>query len=331
MTTTYRSFAQQSAHYMARPHTGVPDAPIESAAAWYGPDLSADPDQWTYELTDSESTEVHDAVTQLVQAGTSLEGVTRDNFPLPTLAPQITRWRQDIMDGPGLKLIRGLPTQDWSYEEICYAFWGMGHHLGIPGAQNPDNELLGHVKDYGESADNPFVRLYRTASHIRYHCDACDIVGLLCLQPAAEGGQSRLVSTVTLFNELLRAHPELVSRVCEPFRLDRRGETRPDQLPYSMVTPAQFADGKLQTFYHSDYFRSIERHEGLVLTEAEKTILDFYDERSLSPELFLDMWLEPGDMQFVSNHTIAHSRTAFTDHEDPAKRRHLLRLWLAAE
>ena len=98
-----------------------------------------------------------------------------------------------------------------------------------------------------------------------------------------------------------------------------------------MVSPAQFANGKLQTFYHSDYFRSIERHEGLVLTEAEKTILDFYDERGLSPELYLDMQLESGDIQFLSNHTIAHSRTAYTDHEDPEKQRHLLRLWLSAE
>ena len=96
----------------------------------------------------------------------------------------------------------------------------------------------------------------------------------------------------------MSVHPDLASRVCEPFRLDRRGETKPGQLPYSMVSPAQFANGKLQTFYHSDYFRSIERHEDLVLTDAEKTILDFYDERGLSPELYLDMQLESGDIQF---------------------------------
>jgi hypothetical protein len=331
MTASYRSFAQQSAHYMDRPHIGAPTKPIKNAAAWYGPDIEADASQWSYQLTTSESTEIYDAIVRLREANTELGAVTRENFFLPTLASQIKAWRQDIMEEFGLKLIRGLPVKEWSYDEVCYAFWGLGHHLGIPGAQNPDNELLGHVKDYGETADNPFVRLYRTASHIRYHCDACDIVGLLCLQPAVSGGASRVVSTVTLFNELMRVHPDLASRVCEPFRLDRRGETKPGQLPYSMVSPAQFANGKLQTFYHSDYFRSIERHENLVLTDAEKTILDFYDERGLSPELYLDMQLESGDIQFLSNHTIAHSRTAYTDHEDPEKQRHLLRLWLSAE
>jgi len=322
-SSAYRSFAQQSAHYMTRPHTGVPEQAIQSAAAWYGSQLSADTSQWIYQLSASESEEVVRAVRQLMDTDVPLESVTRDNFELPGLTTKISQWRDDIMNGLGVKLIRRLPVADWSYDETCYAFWGIGHHLGIPGAQNPDNELLGHVKDYGESADNPFVRLY--------HCDACDIVGLLCLQPAKSGGQSRVVSTVTLFNELLKTHPELVSRICEPFRVDRRGEVKAGQQPYSMVAPAQYADGQLRTFYHSDYFRSIERHEGVSLTEAEETILDFYDERGLDPELYLDMWLEPGDMQFVSNHTIAHARTEYQDHEDPDKKRHLLRIWLSAE
>lgn len=39
------------------------------------------------------------------------------------------------------------------------------------------------------------------------------------------------------------------------------------------------------------------------------------------------MQLEPGDMQFVHNHSLVHDRTAFVDHPDPARRRHLLRLW----
>ena len=40
------------------------------------------------------------------------------------------------------------------------------------------------------------------------------------------------------------------------------------------------------------------------------------------------MELAEGDIQFISNHTVVHSRTAYVDHDDPAERRHLLRLWL---
>ncbi len=43
------------------------------------------------------------------------------------------------------------------------------------------------------------------------------------------------------------------------------------------------------------------------------------------------MELRPGDIQLISNHTIVHSRTAYVDHDDPQRRRHLLRLWLTTE
>jgi hypothetical protein len=39
------------------------------------------------------------------------------------------------------------------------------------------------------------------------------------------------------------------------------------------------------------------------------------------------MALEPGDIQLLNNFLVVHARTEFTDDPDPAKRRHLLRLW----
>ncbi|MCS5575426.1 MAG: TauD/TfdA family dioxygenase, partial [Pseudomonadales bacterium] len=144
------------------------------------------------------------------------------------------------------------------------------------------------------------------------------------------GVQGRIISTVTLFNELMKERPHLVLRMFELFRMDLRGETRPGTIPYSLITPSQFAEGQLRTFYHSDYFRSVERHEGTELTPVEREILDFYDEKGLDHRLYLDMSLERGDMQFLSNHFIAHARTAYEDYDDPEMKRHLLRLWLSA-
>ena len=328
----YKSFGQQARHYYTkRPHEGVPREPITSQAAWHGPELAATPERWRHELSDEDVTEISTAISLLRQQRLPIEEVDTTSFPLPGLATKIEKWRTQLIQGTGVVYVTGLPVANMSPEDIELAFWGIGHHLGTPGAQNPQKELLGHVKDYGESADDPFVRLYRTASNIRYHCDASDIVGLLCLQPARSGGQSRIVSTVTLYNELLAAHPELVSRMFEPFRMDLRGETKPGEDPYSLITPSQYANGQLRTFYHSDYFRSVERHQGISLTEEERTIIDFYDQKGLDPEIYLDMWLSKGDMQFVCNHTIAHSRTEYEDFDAPELKRHLLRLWLSVE
>jgi hypothetical protein len=202
--------------------------------------------------------------------------------------------------------------------------------MGRPGAQNPQGDLLGHVRDTGEDAADPFVRLYRTASHIAYHCDAADVVGLLCLRQAKRGGASRIVSSVSVHDELLRRRPDLVSRLYEPFRLDVRNEDASGALRHLPIPPCRFADGRLRTFFHSDYFRSAVRHDDVApFTREEQELLDLYEEIARSPELCLDMDLAPGDIQWLSNHTILHARTAYEDHAEPARQRHLLRLWLS--
>jgi hypothetical protein len=202
--------------------------------------------------------------------------------------------------------------------------------MGRPGAQNPQGDLLGHVRDTGENADDPFVRLYRTASDIADHCDAADVVGLLCLRAAKTGGASRIASSVSVYDELVRCRPDLAARLYEPFLLDVRNEDRSGALRHLPIPPCRYASGRLQTFYHSDYFRSVVRHDDVpAFSDDERTLLDLYEEIARDPALYLDMDLEPGDVQWLSNHTILHARTAYTDHDAPEHKRHLLRLWLS--
>jgi alpha-ketoglutarate-dependent taurine dioxygenase len=44
--------------------------------------------------------------------------------------------------------------------------------------------------------------------------------------------------------------------------------------------------------------------------------------------LSADFDLEAGQIQIVDNRALGHSRTAFGDHPEPERRRHLVRLWL---
>ena len=327
LQTGHKSFGEQARHYFLRPQKTIPCTPLACSAAWMGNQLTGRSKSWTRYLNTEDLQQLHNAVTRLIRQGVRLEETGPHHFTIGSLAEKIGDWREQIVNGYGFILVKGLPVDSWSLEEIEYAYWGIGHHLGIPGAQNPDQELLGHVKDYGESRDSPFVRLYRTSANIDFHCDAADVVGLLCLQPAASGGQSLLVSTVTLFNRLLAEKPELVEYLFKPFKLDARGEHSSNQKPYNEIPIACFADDHLRTFYHSEYFRSVERLEGVSLSKEEREILDFYDETAAEPDVHLAMWLEKGDMQFISNHTLAHSRTAYIN--NPHSPRHLLRLWLS--
>ncbi len=327
MVSAYRSFSAQTRHYFERPHENLPDAPLTGATVWRGAALAKHPERWQVNLSPAEVEEIEAAARTIVEAGRPLADVDRSGFPLPTLTAKVDQWRDAIALGPGFVVVRGLPVTGWATELAEAAFWGIGHHLGIPGAQNPDQELLGHVRDYHEAQARPDVRLYRTAANIDFHCDAADVVGLLCLRQAPTGGESRIVSTHYLFNEVLRQQPDLVAELFEPFLLDGRGEQRAGMPLYSRVTPCAYARGELRTFYHSEYMRSVERHPEITLSTAHRRLLDLYDATAADPDVHLEMRLEPGDMQLLSNHSIAHARGVYED--DPSAPRHLLRLWLS--
>ena len=322
------SVAEQTLHYLRRPHDAVPPEPIECPAAWRGRDLVERPQEWIVEISPDQIEELERAYHAI--RSLPMAEVSRSNFPLPGLAGEIEDWRDRVSEGMGLVLVRGLPVAEWGEEKSSVIYWAIGNHLGRPGAQNELGELLGHIRDTGEAARDPNVRLYKTSSDIAYHCDAADAVGLLCLQTAKSGGASRIASSVSVFNELLRRSPKLAARLFEPLLFDVRSESETRGLKHFPVPPCRYANGRLQTFYHSDYFRSVVRHPDVPpLGEIERELLNVYEEIASSPDLYLDMILERGDIQLISNHTVVHSRSEYDDHPEPERRRHLLRLWLS--
>lgn len=321
------SYGQQSARYFDRPHEAPPSAVLEGPSAWRGEDLAAS-DAWRVRLSGESIDELLAALGQATRSGRPLLDLRVEDFPLPHLSHAIADWRAELESGRGFVLVSGVPVDALSPEEVERLFWCLGLHMGSPGAQNVYGDTLGHVVDTGEDASDPFVRLYRTASNIRYHCDAADVVALLCLQTAKRGGASRIVSSVSVFNELRRRRPDLAPGLFAPFLLDVRDET--DTLRHIPIPPCRFADGRLRTFYHSDYFRSVVRHDDVEPFPSEQQeLMDLYEEIASDPRFYLDMELARGDIQWVSNHSILHARTGYEDYEEPERKRHLLRLWLS--
>jgi Taurine catabolism dioxygenase TauD, TfdA family len=325
----YFSYGQQSAHYFNRPHEKPAPGAVGGPAAWRRADV-ADPSRWRAALGADQVDELRDAVAHANRTGRVLGDLRAADFPLPTLAGEIARWRDEIQSGLGFQVVTGVPVREWSDADASLCFWCLGLHMGRPGAQNPQGDLLGHVRDTGADARDPFVRLYRTAANIAYHCDAADVVGLLCLHAAKRGGSSRIVSSVAVYDELVRRRPDLVARLYDPFLLDIRNEDASGALRHLPIPPCRYADGRLRTFYHSDYFRSVVRHADVpAFSDEERELLDLYEAIASQPDFYLDMEFAPGDIQWLSNHTILHARTAYEDHPEPERKRHLLRLWLS--
>jgi Taurine catabolism dioxygenase TauD, TfdA family len=189
--------------------------------------------------------------------------------------------------------------------------------------------ILGHVRDTGADAKNPNTRIYQTAERQTFHTDSSDVVGLLCIREAMEGGVSLLVSTTTIYNEMLRRRPDLVALMFDPIATDRRGEVPENEKPYLEIPPLSWHAGFLTGFYQRQYIDSAQRFpEALRLTPAHIEALDLFDTLANDSSLHFGMQLQPGDMQFVYNHALLHDRTAFRDWPEARERRHLLRLWL---
>lgn len=307
----------------------LPDA-IEGPAAWYGNQMRAQTD-WISPLTGREIDEVNAAVASVIRQNLDLASLSAADFALPELGPRLLRIRDDVINGRGFALLRGLPVQQWSNREAAVAFMGIGSHIGNPRSQNGKGHLLGHVCDLGRDAENdPTARIYQTRERQTFHTDSCDIVGLLCLKTARSGGASALVSSTTIFNEMRRRRPDLLPVLFEPMQTDRRGEVPEGQKPWHEVPVFSWYKGYLSALYARRYIESARRFEQVPpLTDTQIEALDLFDELANDPDIGMEMTFSPGDIQLVHNHTMLHDRTAYEDWPEPAQRRHLLRLWLA--
>lgn len=302
---------------------------IHSPAAWYGSEMTRRTD-WIDHLSQAEVAEI-EAATKRLAVGLSHMAVMRlDDFPLPKLGSRLQRILDEVLDGRGFALIRGLPVERWTRDEAAIAFFGIGTHLGSARSQNAQGHLLGHVKDLGLSSDDPNVRIYQTHERQTYHTDSCDVVGLLCLHPAKSGGLSSLVSSMTIFNEMRRHRPDLLRVLFEPIETDRRGEVPEGQQPFFRIPVFNWHAGLLSAIYQRQYIESARRFPTVPsLTPRQVEALDLFDTLANDPALHLLMEFQPGDIQFVHNHTLLHDRTAFEDWPEPERKRHLLRLWLS--
>ena len=308
---------------------GLPER-IAGPSAWVGPALQAQ-GGWIDCLSPQDLAEIEAAVQPWLPEHLDLAHITAASFPLPTLAPRLARTLAELLHGRGFTLLRGLPVAAWGVRKSAIAFFGLGAHLGAARSQNAQGHLLGHARDLGLSSDDPRVRIYQTAERQTFHTDSADLVGLLCLQTARAGGLSALVSSATLYNELRRRRPDLAPWLFQPVATDRRGEVPPGCQPWFEIPVFNWFAGQLSALYQRQYIQSAARFSGQapMLAGPHREALDLLDALTDDPALHLMMALQPGDLQFVHNHSLLHDRTAFTDWPEPARRRHLLRLWLA--
>ena len=306
--------------------TAIRTEPVSDRLAWKGADLTQS-DVWLYRFSERALDEIDAAVEQIERRGLATEDVTARDFSIPALEPDLRTIAHELEYGRGFVQMKGLRVGQYTQRQAELVFWGIGAHFGSPLPQNRKGELIGHVRDEGGDVASGTVRAYQTRASQSFHTDmAGDIVGLVCLRVAKEGGASRVASSMAVYNELLARYPQYVETLYKTFDVDWRGEERQGASPVYREPIYAYAHGKLMCRFQPRLIRSAQAKTGAKLTALEEEAMAAVER--IAQELCFDIQFDPGDIQLINNYAILHGRTGYEDHRDFARRRYLLRLWL---
>ncbi len=309
------------------------DRKITGPAAWTRADIAEA--AYLVTLPDAARAELLATVETLRRQPVPLLALRPNSFALSACRALMDEVRDVLADGPRFALLRGLPMEALSLDEAKALYWMLSAMLARPVAQKLDGTIVYDVHDTGAQAlPGSGIRPDKTNIDLQFHNDNAynfmmpEFVGLLCVRPSQEGGMSRVMSFATAHNALLERHADVLPRLYRPFWFDRQREFHPGENP-AFSAPLFIRDGealKARLSLHQirgGYALRGEKMDNETASAVE-AIAEIFADKSLQ----FDFHLQAGDMQFVANREIGHSRTQFHDSVDAKERRLLIRLWL---
>jgi hypothetical protein len=304
---------------------------IASPSAWRGPEIDYRM-EGLHVFSEDEIDEIDAGLFYLKSLGEfDFDQIGPEQFPLRRASDLLRDLRDKLRRGRGFMLLRGLPRERYSADDMARIYLGLGTYLGRPMVQSYQGELLGHVVDVSDIEQQP--RAYHRGGKQEMHTDSCDVIGLMCLRTALNGGASRISSSVAVHNEIVGTRPDLAEILYRGFHyrrteLDAKYGSGVVTSPHRITVFARTGDEVSCHFLASYAYRAAERGD-VELNELEREAIGLMQKLADSPEFYLDMEFADGDIQFLNNRVIFHGRTDYDDSPDFERRRHLLRLWLA--
>jgi hypothetical protein len=316
--------------------------PITGANVWHGKDMRH-ASRWQRQVTPAQLAELDAALADAKARGLGWETMTADDFPLPGFAVLLADIRDELENGSGLLMLRGIDPRRYSLADAKLVYAGLCRQLGTLVFSSRGGEIMRAIRDVGADVGQRYGQLpgpaeqgvflssySRTLSNqaLRYHTDRCDVVALYCIRQAMQGGVSKLCSSPAVHNAMLERRPDLAAALYDNVWRSRFGEEdEGDTMGYPLPVWGQ-RDGRFTSHYSRTFVEAGQRQPGAPrVSAAQWEALDMLAD--LADELSFEMSFAPGDIQFVNNHVIYHARTAFEDNAASGHDRLLLRLWMA--
>lgn len=302
---------------------------FDTSAAWRVEDLQADR-RWVFNIGARDGAHLVQAAKDAYDPERPLFDYARTEFDLGPALDIITTAAHEAHFGRGMALVRGLPCNDLGKDEYQLLIWSIGLNLGVARPQGKASKYVSEVRAAGMDYRTSAGRGYNSNAGLDFHADGCDLVALACYNKAKSGGQSMASSSVSAWQTLVEERPDLAEVARQNFYFSRNQEEAPDEEPFYAQPLFDFEDGRLFAMWNRNRMRTAQAIEGVPqLTTAQRECTDLLDDILRRPAIMFTMWLEPGDLQFMNNHVLLHSRTTFEDYNEYYRKRLLFRLWLA--
>ena len=261
--------------------------------------------------------------------------------PDHVIAPHVTKAMHKIrilLASSGFGVIDRLPMDDIDKDTARSLYWILGQMVSRPVAQKWDGTMIYDVLDvrkdgYGRTKGSYTVRGSLTNAELLFHTDngfnvtLPDAVSLLCLNQAKEGGLNRFASIYTLHNRMLERCPGHLKRLYQPALFNRHKEHVEGE-PIILRAPIFSWDNERLTARPNPvYVRQAYEMAGLELDSALEDALDALVEVAKDADLWIEMRMERGQIQFINNRQILHYRSSYVDFDEPELQRHMIRLW----
>ena len=297
---------------------------VDKNKAW-GRELEKDTDKFLVDVSD-------EVINEIRSKRMEIHSENESDFPI--LTNQIKIFKRDILiNGCGFFVINGSKFSEFSYDEMNSILKIISKIIGELLEQNKDHEKVVEIKDLGKTM-KAGSRYHHTKEGGSYHTDGCHIyhnfphyVGLVCINPAKSGGESKFASSYTLHNQLLE-EKNLLKILYEKFHIDKRNENKINESPTQYEPIFQYENNNLVFRYQRELIEAGYKKMNQSLTNIQKDALNALD-RALANENFAVAYLmNPYDMMFSNNKWLIHDRNGFEDFDEENKKRVLLRTWI---
>lgn len=304
--------------------------PIHCNANWFAVDMK-NPAEWVIHLSEVQIADLDNALRTAQAGNVAIDKLTKERFPLEVVDKLVPEIQERLENGRGLVVLRGLPAEKYSRDELRLMYWGLGLYLGAAVSQSSKGDLLGDVRNFGQDVNSATGRGYMSRQGLGFHADTADVVALIVMRVAKSGGKSMICSSVAIRNEIAATRLDLLEVLYQPFYWSWKGQEAPGESPYYQQPIYSEHEGKFSS--RSIATHVFAAHENFPelgpLPEKQREAMMLINQLANNERFHFGMMFEPGDIQLLNNHVTYHARTEFEDYPEEDRKRHLLRMWLS--